>query len=241
MQLPDQTLARSLHRAPSVGVPPRPGHRDPTRWSRYVARPPSCRYSVAPLRLATRVVKNIHDFDLHDVAVPARSPSSFTARPRRDFPQSWRPFGAGVLLPPRRSASRASQSEFTHPTVSGCRVTTQHDANVTLGAQQKSFSGLLQKNSSAGDRRRRHPLAFGGSRTAALASGEATKLSGFRARTAAAARFHALPHRHIVDIHGNGNSHRRRHHQHRLRSTWNQQGEEAAGRPLVLQWIDRMW
>lgn len=25
------------------------------------------------------------------------------------------------------------------------------------------------------------------------------------------------------------------------RSTWNQQGEEAAGRPLALQWIDRMW
>ena len=37
------------------------------------------------------------------------------------------------------------QSELIHPTGSGCRVTTQHDANVTPGVQQKAFSGLLQK------------------------------------------------------------------------------------------------
>ena len=67
------------------------------------------------------------------------------ARPHPDFPQSRRPFGAGVLLPPRRSASRTSRANSFHPTVSGCRVTTQHDANVTLGVQQEAFSGLLQK------------------------------------------------------------------------------------------------
>ena len=40
------------------------------------------------LRLADRVVKNVHHFNLHDVALSARPPSSLTARPRRDFPQS---------------------------------------------------------------------------------------------------------------------------------------------------------